>query len=71
MGRSTLSANKAACVVLFHGVVSKATQGLVSSCGRTGIYPDFVSYSPPGKRQFGTRLMGTECWYQLQGREIW
>lgn len=61
MGRSTLSANKAACVVLFHGVVSKATQGLVSSCGRTGIYPDFVSYSPPGKKAI---------WYSSHGNRV-
>lgn len=33
--------NKMACVALFHEVVSKATEDLVSSCGRTMIYSDF------------------------------
>lgn len=43
--RCRLSANKMACVALFHGVVSKATEDLVSSCGRTVIDSDCFSFS--------------------------
>lgn len=43
--RCTLSANKMACVALFHGVVSKATEDLVSSCGRTVIDSDCFPFS--------------------------
>lgn len=45
-----LSANKMACAALFHEVVSKATEDLVSSCRRTMIYSDFVFPSPRGKQ---------------------
>lgn len=47
--RCTLSANKMAYVALFHEVVSKATEDLVSSCRRTMIYSDFVFPSPKAK----------------------
>lgn len=38
-----------AFVALFHELVSKATEGLVSSCGRTMVYADIVFSSPKGK----------------------
>lgn len=44
---------------------------LLVAAGGRGYILILFPILPQEKRQFGTRLMGTECWYQLQGREIW